>query len=491
MNKKNTSYRQILLAGLIIILAIIVRAYFWTGHIFSDDAYYSYLSHTLFEGDFVKDYLGYPVFPLRIGQISLTSFSFSLFGSNEFATVVFPFLFSIFNLILAYKLTHLITNKINTALVAVLLIALFPTDVLFATMNFPDLINVFFINLGIYFLLNSYYNKNKKKALVGGIFLFLSMQFKESIYYVLILLLILLVYSLIKKKQITYQIVIGILFVGINLLLEGFIYLFLHGDFFHRITITSLNFQYSFYDFFPYTAQKYSGSKNYFKILFDQIFLINVKSIYLRRFYLFLPIIASIQSFIHLNKKEHKFLIYWFVGLAVLMITFTTSFTEFKPLDLQRSWYVYPLLMPMIVLSAQFVLRFKKQISILLLIIYTLGCLIMCHHYDIYFDKSNLISLKSFLRENSHKKIFTDHFTKYSVDLIRSYEATSKSNRILGKGFNFNKVEKGDWILYSKKHIDELKLQKHEFPDFSILNSMSFKKISEYNDFIFYEKTVQ
>ena len=66
--------------------------------------------------------------------------------------------------------------------------------------------------------------------------------------------------------------------------------------------------------------------------------------------------------------------------------------------------------------------KFKKQISILLLIIYALGSLIMCHHYEIFFDKSNLNSLKTFLRDNSERKIFTDHYTIYSVDLIRNYK---------------------------------------------------------------------
>ena len=468
-----------------------VRIYFPLSHIFSDDAYYSYLSYSFLNGDFTHNYLGYPVFPLRIGFISLTSFSMMIFGTNETATIVFPFLFSIVNLILTYKLTLIITKDINAALRAAFLMALFPTDVVFATLNFPDLINVFFINLGIYFLLKSFYEKNIKIALLGGAAFFLSMQFKENIYYIFILLIILFVYFLVKQKQISIHIIIGFLFIGINVLMEGFIYFLLHNDFFYRFTITSLNYQYSFYDFFPYTAQKISGSKNYLRSLFDQIFLINGRAIFLRRFYIFLPLIASVQSVINFRKKKYQLLIFWFAGLAVLLIGFTTSFTEFKPLDLQRSWYIYPVLMPIIILSAQFISNFKKQISFLLITIYTLGSLIMCHHYEIFFDKSNLTSLKAYLRENSGKKIFTDHFTKYGVDLIRSYKTESKSERILGNDFNFRKIIEGDWILYNEKHIDELKMQKYNFPDFSILNSKEYKRIATFRDFVFYEKIIQ
>ena len=111
----------------------------------------------------------------------------------------------------------------------------------------------------------------------------------------------------------------------------------------------------------------------------------------------------------------------------------------------------------------------------------------MCFEYQIYFDTDNLSQVNSFLRENSLKMIYTDHFTKYSIDIIRSYEANN-SKRISGKEFNFNKVNQGEWILYNKKHIDELELQKFKFPDFSILKSNQFKKVAAFNDFIFYEK---
>jgi hypothetical protein len=168
------------------------------------------------------------------------------------------------------------------------------------------------------------------------------------------------------------------------------------------------------------------------------------------------------------------------------MIAFTTSFTEYKPLDLTRSWYIYPLLMPIIILSAMFINRYSKLIKSGLIITYIVGSFIMCFEYQIFFDKENLNSLKTFLKANPSKTIFTDHFTKYSVDLIRDYNADSK--RILGDNFNFSQIAKSDWVLFNKKHIEELALQKYQFPAFSILNSEIFRKVATFNDFIFYEK---
>ena len=488
MKKYNTNYRQYVLLSIIILSGIIIRLYFQIGHVFSDDAYYSYLSYSLLKGEFAKDYLGYPVFPLRIAFLGLTSVSMKIFGINESATLLFPFVFSIFNILLTYKIARLFTENERVALFASFLIAFFPTDVIFSTIGFPDLINVFFINLGIYFLLKSYMQKKIFWAYAGGISFFTSMQFKENIYYTIIFLVILLVYFLLKRRQFITQILIGLVFITGNFLIEGFAYLLLHNDFLYRITITNINYNYSFYDFFPYTAQKLSGSKNYFKNLLDQIFLINAKSVFLRRFYLFLPLVSVIQTFSSFKKKEHKLLLFWFWGTAILLIAFTTSFTEYKPLDLSRSWYIYPLLMPMVILSAIFIIRFSKLIRNGLIVIYLLGNLIMCFAYQNFFDVKNLDSFKVFLRENPTKMIYTDHFTKYSIDLIRGYEADN-SKRIMSKDFNFNLVNKGDWILYNNKHIEELEMQKYTFPDFSILNSNNFRKVATFKDFIFYEKS--
>jgi 4-amino-4-deoxy-L-arabinose transferase-like glycosyltransferase len=472
----------------IILIGIVLRLYFSIGHIFSDDAYYSYLSYTLLDGEFVKDYLGYPFFPLRITFLSIITLSYKVFGVTEFATIVIPYLLSISNIILTYKLAKIFTNDERIALLSSLLIAFFPTDVIFATISFVDLPNVFFINLGIYFLYKSYNSDNIRFAIIGGFFFFISMQIKENIYYAGILLFILLIYLFVRKRKINTQVVIALFFILLNGMLEGFVYLFLHNDFLYRFTLLKQNYIYSYYDFFPYTAQKLSGVKNYWRNLFDQIFIINGKSIFLRRFYLFLPIFASVKSIINIKKNKQLLLIFWFAGTLILLIAFTTSFSEYKPLDLKRSWYIYPLLMPMIILSASFLNDIRRIFRYLLIGIYIIGGVIMCTHYEVYFDKENISELKTFLAENPDNKIFTDHFTKYSVDLIRSYADLSKSKRILGSNFNWDEIKRGDWVLYNQKHIDELELQNYVFPDFSTLKSFSYKKVKTYGDYIFYEK---
>ncbi|GBD87628.1 dolichyl-phosphate-mannose-protein mannosyltransferase [bacterium BMS3Abin03] len=482
-NKEKYYFVAILLAG------ILLRLYFQIGHVFSDDAYYSYLSYTFYKGDFAHNYLGYPIFLLRVTHTYITAIAFKLFGVNETATLIIPFFISIANLVLTYKIAKLFTGNNMIALIAMLLMAFFPTDIIFATINFVDLPNMFFINLGIYLIFKSYLEKKLYLAVFGGFSFAVSMQIKENIYYTAILLVVLGMYLVIKKRNINLQIVIALVFILLNVFVEGIIYLFLHNDFFYRFTILELNYNYSYYDFFPYTAQKISGVKNYWRNLFDQVVVINVRSIFFRRFYLFLPIVGAVQTFLNLKKKEYLLLTYWFLGTLILLLAFTTSFTEFKPLDLRRSWYIYPLLMPMIIMSSIFVTRLNLKIRYLLIVIYIAGSVIMCHHYEIFFNKENLTGLKTFLSANKDKKIFTDHFTKYSIDLIRKYEDINKSARIAGENFNWKLIKQGDWILYDKSHVDELKMQKYSFPDFSVLyDKEKYRLVQSFDEFKIFEK---
>jgi len=480
---------KILKISVILLAGILIRLYFNIGHIFSDDAYYSYLSYNLLNGDFPGDYLGYPVSPLRINHLLLTTFSFSIFGINEFATIVFPFIFSIGIILLAYKLAALLTRDESISLTAAILMAFFPTDVVFATINFVDISTMFFINLGIYFLIKSYKLNKINLAAWGGLFLFISMQFKEHIYYTSILLGLLWLYYIVKYRKFNIQISIALLFIISNFIIEGSIYLFFHNDFLYRITMTELNYQFCFYNFFPYTAEKQSGVTSYWKNLFDQVFLINGRSVFLRRFYLFLPLVGTIQSFFNFKKNEYKLLTYWFLGTLLLLMVFTTSFSVYKPLDLQISWYIFPLFMPMVLLSSIFINRFKNYLKYGLMIVYIAGSLIMCSHYEVYFNKENGNEFKKFLSDNPNKFIYTDHFTKYSIDLIRGYDKKNTSERILRKQFNLNKIEKGAWIVYSKKHVDELKMQKFNFPDFAILSSSNFEEVKSFRDFKVYRKS--
>ncbi|MDX1371996.1 MAG: glycosyltransferase family 39 protein, partial [Nitrososphaeraceae archaeon] len=349
--------------SLIVLTAIVLRFFFSAGHVFSDDAYYSYLSKVIFDEKGFSNYLGYPIFKLRSAHLLITNIFYNIFGYGEFATLVFPFLISIASIFLAYIITELITKNKSLALLSSLLKSFFPVDIVFGSINFVDLHNAFFINSGILLLFVAHKKESFGYSVLAGLLFAFSLQFKETFYFHWVLLAVLFIYLALKKKIFVLPILISLIVTFLYLIAESVIYFIAYNNFFYRLSILQANYIFSYYDFFPYTAQKLSGYKNYIKNLFDQLILINGRSIFLRRFYLFIPIIASIQSIINIKKRDLLITTYWFAGLALMMLAFTTSFWEYKPLDLKRSWYIYPLILPAIILTTQFISRFNFKIK--------------------------------------------------------------------------------------------------------------------------------
>lgn len=473
----------------IIVFAAAARLYFFVGHIFSDDAYYSYLSYSFYKGDFPGHYVGYPVFLLRTGQIGLTALSYSVFGINILATAVFPLIFSVLGIILVYHFTSLITKNKSTALIAAFLAAFFPTDVVFSTMCFPDLINAFFINLGLFLLWKAWESKQIYLTLFSGISLFISFLFKENLYYIVILLIILGLYLFVKKQP-GFKYVLAVLsVVFVCILGESIWYAANQGQFFFRLNVVRANYRYSYYDFFPYTVYKDVGhSIGILPALIYQIFIINLKSVFLRRFYLFVPLIALVSALLNLRKRRDFLLSFWFLGLTILLTAFTTSVMMYKPLDLHRSWYIYPLILPAVILSSILIAKFKALVKYLFIILYVIFSFVMCNQYEIYFNTVNREAFEKFVERNADKNIYADFFTKYSIDLLLNYRNEKNRKIISGNTFDFNELKKGALVVYDKNHIDELKLQKHILPKFGELNSAEFKLIGSFGEFKVYEK---
>ena len=98
-------------------------------------------------------------------------------------------------------------------------------------------------------------------------------------------------------------------------------------------------------------------------------------------------ILSKLMNFLH---KYYQLIncSFWYLGLAILFIFFTTSLQTYRPQVLRLSWYIYPLFMPTVILSAIFISTIKIKIRSVLLMIYFCGSLVMCNSYRDYFQKS-------------------------------------------------------------------------------------------------------
>ncbi len=470
---------------LIIIAAIAIRVYFFNGIVFSDDTYYDFLGISLEKGSYANGYLGYPIFLLRKLHTVFTAISFSLFGINQIASIVFPFVISISGIILIYFIAFELTDNQQVAVLSAFLLAFFPTDLIFATINFTDLQTAFFINLGLLFLLKAVKLKSYIKAILAGAILFLSFLFKANVYYILILLLLLLIY-LLNFKILDYKfILIALITFFILLLGETTYYSIAQNDFFYRLNILNINYQICYYNFFPNNiVANPANTMELASGLLKQVFVLNIKHFFLRRFYLFLPLIALVYSFYLIKIKKHKLLVFWFIGLAILMIGFTTSFTDYKPLDLKLSNYIFTAVFPIIILSALFLSKLSRKLFIALSIIYILSSLVMSHEYQNYFDVKNNQQFIEFVQANKGKTIYTDHHTAYGLYVISGYG--NKRIKIFTDKPKIQ-LQPNSLLIYNKDEIDELKKQKFIFPDFNELKDSKLKLINKFGKFGVFE----
>ena len=469
---------------IIVFIAVFIRIYFFVGHIFSDDAYYSKLSQIILTNEPISQYQGYPIFKLRLLFILGNSLIMKVFGVKEVSTIILPFIFSILNLFLVYIFAKKLFNN-KTSLIAMILVAFFPTDVVFATISFPDSINVFLINLGLLFLYKATTQNNLMYSIAAGFLFSFSLLFKENLIYYFTALLIILSFTIIKKDKSSALIFISLLIIVLFFLLESFTYKLFTGNFLYRYSILEENYKYSFYDFFPYSVQKLTHSNNYVQNLALQIIL-NLKYIFLRRFYLFLPLIALIISFINIFRKENLLISIFFLLLSSLLILFTTDLTFYRPLNLERSWYFFPLLLPSVLVASVFLEKLKFRYILPILLLYLVGSLNMTTVYQQYFNREINSEIKYFISKDKTHKIYTDHFTKYSIDLLSGDDTTAIN--FSDKFIDENLIDKNSYLLYNEKHIDELNLQGYKFLGLSELLVNNVTLINSFGDFKIYKK---
>ncbi|HEX3074205.1 MAG TPA: hypothetical protein VHP30_11390, partial [Ignavibacteriales bacterium] len=246
---------------------------------------------------------------------------------------------------------------------------------------------------------------------------------------------------------------------SILFLAHSLYYLYNKDDFFYYFTMLNENFRYAYYDFFPASAAKVFGGSDYFTLLVQQIIL-NIKYAFLRRHNMGLPLLGIALSIYSIVKKRNVISAYWFAGLSAIFIGFTTSIAIYAPLNLHNSWNLYPLIFPLFLIIAAYAKYLKREILYILCAAYLIGGVYVSYKYKAFFDVENKKELKTFIAQNADTEIYTDHHTKYGVDLIRFYE---KGAHILLDEEQVRNIQKDGIVIYNKEVLDELKMQGHKY----------------------------
>lgn len=474
--------QKLILAG-IIFSGILIRIYFFIGHIYSDDSYYSKLSDIFINNSDLSEYQGYPIFILRKIFIWMIAFSYKIFGMNEISSVIIPFILSIASLFLINFYSKILFEDFKTRAIAVFLLAFFPLEVVFASIAFPDLTNVFFINFGLLILYYSIDRQKYSQSVIAGLIFSLSFLIKEYFIYTIIFLLVILIYSYFIRKVILKQIIISLFVFLTFLIIESLYYKITRYNFFYRFSVLQQNYQYCWYDFFPYNVKELTNSDSYITNLAYH-FLLSFKFLFLRRFYLFIPLISLVLVILNFIKRRFVLLSTWFAITLFALIFLPTSLDGYKPLNLERSWYIFPLIFPAILLVSERFSKLKGFITVIFLFVYFIAGIIMSGEYSKYFQVDSNREFKNYLHTLDNKLIYTDHFTLYGIELIsgKTIKAINISNN--------NSLERnnltGAYLLYNKRHLDELKLQGYKFPILVKINFDQIKPVKTIGDFQFY-----
>ncbi len=128
--------RSSLVFPVILAIGIIVRLLFWAGYQGRDDSYYiihaaAFADHGEPGIEYTQRWIG------RSGLWLPMSLCIKLFGAREFAFGLYPFLASLAGLLLAYRMGIALFDR-RTGALAMLLLAFFPLDVMYASHAYPD-----------------------------------------------------------------------------------------------------------------------------------------------------------------------------------------------------------------------------------------------------------------------------------------------------------------------------------------------------------------
>jgi len=335
--------RDIAVFLLIIVFGLLLRALFFSGLIGSDDLAYAQNAHDLLSGKYSPKA---SPFWNRIGYIVLLAGVFRVFGINEFALVIPPFLASLLQIFLAFLFLHRAGKK-RAGFIAAGIMAVVPWDVIFATRGYPDVPAGVAFSAFVFLVWRG--GKTDKPlsfgaSFIAGLLLSVTYMIKEMVLLQLLFWAPFLIYLTWKNKGISSAtLALMIAGAGLPWLIESVCYQFLAGDFFYRLHGISAG----------YNQTIWSGIGMYGKNLLHRVLVEAPLSLLLDSAFL-QCFAAGLIAYLFLRGHDKKL---WpiFMWLACDLAFFafgTTSFKEFNPLALDRRYMLIMVLPAVLLIGA-------------------------------------------------------------------------------------------------------------------------------------------
>jgi 4-amino-4-deoxy-L-arabinose transferase-like glycosyltransferase len=324
---------------LILILGAVLRYFYVSDGIFNIGGRFALEAYHLLMGVYDPNIIGMHV-GIRYVQVALISLSFFFFGISEWSLYLHVFLSSMLSILIIYILGSKLFNK-NVGLLSAFLLAVFPMDVLYATVVESDHIATFFLMLCFLF----YYMADRSQRSTLLFFLsgfFLAASFFTKIFG-LLFLPVLLFYEFFAEREHIRKRIFSVLIpftIGFFLLVSPlFVYQYnATGDLFYNIHVErAMPLAIAAYEGFPvdWSFVTQPDFTSFPKYMFNVIPTkawgegIRDRTPKLHFYFLLLPF-AFCYSFSYLRKHKKKELIFlslWFV-LTFFFLEFYTSIVK-------------------------------------------------------------------------------------------------------------------------------------------------------------------
>jgi hypothetical protein len=323
-----------ILLSLIIGFALLIRLLFLSGPTNPDEFAYAQQAYNVISGQYdAAEGLWYG---LRFVVFLPAAFFFKLFGVNDFALSAWPLLCSLINIFLIFALGKRLFDT-QTGLLASLLLALFPLDILYATHLLPDSIMPLLLSIAFLLFLQAESTSAKKQSIwlyiLTGITVGLGYLARET---AVIFFILFLVFLTLYRKRLNPKIT----FIGIGYLtvlgLESWYYSISAGTPFLRWQLS-----YSFYQ----AVQEPTNFLFYPKALLSPLGYCGAY------FYLFLGAIG--YFFYHKKIPLISIPLLWLISTFFYLEFGTMSLSEFSPIS-KEVRYLAAIATPLVLITAYF-----------------------------------------------------------------------------------------------------------------------------------------
>ena len=351
---------EALILSLIMLVGLLLRLACFAGISPNDDEQYDWLAHQMAHGEFrVGEYQGPPVWSLRLGLVIPVAAAFRIAGTTEIAALFFPFLYSMISILIAFFAGRAMLGQ-SAGLLAGAIQAVIPLDVRMASWLLPDAMAACWANVGVMLL---WYSSNQAVrstkcgfAACSGLAFGVSWLCKESIFYLFPFVSVFLLWLVIRTKGNLIVLVASAGAFFAIFLSEAIFYYLDQNDFLFRLHETERNYEMTKSWFFTEGSELGWKPGGYWVALVRRLFLDGPRSILFNENFGLATTIAvlAVPYMVICKLPNHRFLVTWFLSLVVMFNFGSSSLKVYQPIVLFDR-YLYPVLLPAILLTSGFV----------------------------------------------------------------------------------------------------------------------------------------